>query len=178
MVNLRLGHFVGRRNRLGLLPALLPRLRTHLVPWLDGGRRRLPLVSDTDLGAAFALAATAAGLAPYESFNICGAEFPTMRELIGMIARETGLPSPHYSVPYALGYRFGGLTEALARFVPGEPFLTRSIVHLSEEWVAPIGYAREKLGYRPRKPWRQAVSEQLAELKAAGYPWPALTQPV
>ncbi len=45
MVTMRLGHFVGAGNRLGMLPALLPRLRTYLVPWLAGGRKRLPLNS-------------------------------------------------------------------------------------------------------------------------------------
>jgi len=38
MISLRLGHFIGKGNRLGLLPALVPRLRTYLVPWLAGGQ--------------------------------------------------------------------------------------------------------------------------------------------
>lgn len=52
MVNLRLGAFIGAGNRLGLVPALTPRLRTYLVPWLAGGRKRQALVADTDLGQA------------------------------------------------------------------------------------------------------------------------------
>jgi len=32
MVTMRLGHFVGAGNRLGILPALVPRLKTFLVP--------------------------------------------------------------------------------------------------------------------------------------------------
>jgi nucleoside-diphosphate-sugar epimerase len=178
MVTLRLGHFIGRGNRLGLLPALVPRLKTHLVPWLDGGRRRMPLVADTDLGQAFALAALAEGLKEYESFNICGAEFPSMRELVTLIAEETGIPVPHFSVPYSIGYVFGWLMETLNPLLPGYPFLTRSIVHLSEEWLAPGDYAKAKLGYVPRKDWRVAVREHLADLKAEGYPWPRLSQAV
>lgn len=50
MVTMRLGHFVGAGNRLGMLPAIVPRLKTFLVPWLGGGRKHLPLVADTDLG--------------------------------------------------------------------------------------------------------------------------------
>ena len=38
MVTLRLGHFVGTGNRLGMLPAIVPRLKTMLVPWLGGGK--------------------------------------------------------------------------------------------------------------------------------------------
>ncbi len=178
MVTLRLGNFIGRGNRLGLLPVLVPRLKTHLVPWLAGGHKRMPLVADTDLGQAYALAAVAEGLKDYESFNICGSEFPTMRDVLKLIAQVTGSPLPHYSVPYPIGYIFGWLMEALNPVLPGYPFLTRSIVHLSEEWLAPNDYAKAKLGYVPQKDWRIAVREHLADLKAAGYPWPRLSQAV
>ena len=178
MVVLRLGHFIGRGNRLGLLPALVPRLKTHLVPWLAGGGKRMPLVADADLGQAFALAAVATGLKDYESFNICGAEFPPMRDVLKLIAQETGAPLPHFSVPYPVGYAFGWLMEKLNPVLPGSPFLTRAIVHLSEEWLAPNDYAHARLGYVPRKDWRIAVREHLADLKAAGYPWPPLAQAV
>lgn len=92
LVTMRLGHFVGAGNHIGVVPALAPRLRTRLVPWLSGGRSRLPLVADTDLGDAFALAAVADDLDDFESFNICGAEFPTAREVIDFITGETVSP--------------------------------------------------------------------------------------
>lgn len=177
MITLRLGHFVGRGNRLGLLPALVPRLRTYLVPWLAGGRKRMPLVADADLGRGFALAATAEGLGDYESFNVCGTEFPAMREVVEFIAAETGLPKPLYSVPYPAAYAFGWLMEKLYPLLPGSsPFLTRSIVHLSEDWLCPSDYAQERLGYVAQKDWRTAVREHLADLGAQGYPWPRLAQ--
>jgi nucleoside-diphosphate-sugar epimerase len=178
MITMRLGHFVGTGNRLGMLPALVPRLRTYLVPWLAGGRKHLPLVTDTDLGNAFVLVSAAQNLNDYESFNICGAEYPTLREVVEFIAAETGIPKPLYSVPYPAGYAFGWLMEALKPVMPGSsPFLTRSIVHLCENWVCPNDYARRKLGYSPKKDWRKAVREHLADLKAEGYPWPHLCQP-
>ena len=178
MVTMRLGHFIGTGNRLGLVPALVPRLKTYLVPWLASGRKHLPLVADTDLGAAFALAALAEGLNDYESFNICGAEFPTLREVVQFIAAQAGVPKPLYSVPYPAGYAFGWLMETLKPVMPGSsPFLTRSIVHLCENWVCPSDYARQKLGYMPKKDWRTAVREHLADLKSEGYPWPRLCQP-
>ena len=177
MVTMRLGHFIGKGNRLGLLPALVPRLKTYLVPWLAGGHKRAPLVADTDLGAAFALAAVADGLNDYESFNICGAEFPTLREVVQFVAAEAGCPKPLYSVPYPAGYAFGWLMETLEPVMPGSsPFLTRSIVHLCENWICPNDYARKKIGYAPQKDWRIAVREHLADLKAEGYPWPRLAQ--
>lgn len=175
MVTMRLGHFIGAGNRLGMVPALIPRLRTHLVPWLDRGRKRLPLVADSDLADAFVRAAVVDDLADYESFNICGAEFPTLREVVEFIATETGFPRPLYSVPYPAGYAFGWLMETLTPILPGaSPFLTRAIVHLCENWICPSDHARRKLGYTPKKDWRTAAREHLADLKAENYPWPPL----
>ncbi|MHB1092462.1 NAD-dependent epimerase/dehydratase family protein [Thiobacillus sp.] len=175
MVALRLGHFIGAGNRLGIVPALTPRLRTYLVPWLAGGRKHLPLVADTDLGQAFLRACIAKDLDDYESFNICGTAFPTLREVVNFIATETGFPKPLYSVPYPAGYAFGWLMEKLHPVLPGYPFLTRSIVHLCEDWVCPSDYATRKLGYLPQKDWRATIREHLADLKAQGYPWPHLS---
>lgn len=179
MVTLRLGNFIGAGNRLGMLPALAPRLRTYLVPWLARGRSRLPLVADSDLADAFVRTVTADGLNDYESFNICGPEFPTLREVVTFIATETGLPQPLYSVPFAAGYVFGRAMETLEPFLTGSsPFLTRSIVYLCEDRVCPNDYARHKLGYVPQKDWRAAAREQLADLRNQGYPWPRLAQAV
>lgn len=175
MLTLRLGHFVGAGNRLGLIPALVPRLKTYLVPWLAGGASRLPLVAGTDLGQAFAQAAVAKNLADYESFNICGAEFPTLREVIEYVAELTNCPVPFYNVPYSVGYGFAWLMEILKPLLPGSsPFLTRSIVHLSENWICSGQYARTKLDYQPKENWRIAVRTQLAHLANQGYPWPRL----
>jgi nucleoside-diphosphate-sugar epimerase len=175
MTTLRLGHFIGAGNRLGLVPALVPRLKTYLVPWLAGGRNRLPLVAGSDLGRAFALTALANSLDDYESFNICGAEFPTLREIIEHIACVANCPTPLYSVPYPAGYLFGWLMETLKPVLPGtSPFLTRSIVHLCENWVCTTERARKKIGYRPEKDWRIVIREHMADLASEGYPWPQL----
>lgn len=177
MVTMRLGHFVGAGNSLGILPALVPRLKTFLVPWLGGGKKHLPLVADSDLGQAYKLAAVAENLEDYESFNICGMEFPTLREVITYMAERANVPRPVYSVPYPAGYGFGWLMEKLHPVLPGSsPFLTRSIVHLCEDWLCPNDYAHRKLGYEPGKPWRVAVDEHLTDLKTKGYPWPVLGQ--
>ncbi|KPJ93068.1 MAG: hypothetical protein AMJ53_08150 [Gammaproteobacteria bacterium SG8_11] len=177
MVTLRLGHFVGAGNRLGLVPVLVPRLKSYLVPWLAGGKSRLPLVSDTDLGNSFVAASLANSLNDYESFNICGASFPTTREVINYVAEKTGSPTPLYSVPYSIGYLFAWVMEKLFPVLPGKaPFLTRSIVHLAEDWVCSTDYAKKKLNYYPQKDWRIAMDEALQELESDDYPWPYLTQ--
>lgn len=162
MVSMRLGHFVGAGNTLGIVPLLVGRLRSRMVPWLAGGRSRMALVADADLGAAFALAATATGLADYESINICGPQFPTSREVISFLAEEAGVPRPWFSVPFGAGYAFGWLMEALHPLLPGRmPFLTRSIVRLSEDWYSSNDHAHATIGYQPAKDWRQAIREAL-----------------
>ena len=175
MTTLRLGHFVGAGNRVGLIPALVPRLKTYLVPWLAGGAAHLPLVAGADLGQAFARTTIADKLDDYESFNICGADFPTLREVIEYVADMAGCPAPLYNVPFPVGYGFAWLMETLKPMLPGSsPFLTRSIVHLSENWICAGQYAHTKLNYLPKENWRTAVRRQLAQLASEGYPWPRL----
>lgn len=177
MITMRLGHFVGAGNKLGLVPALVPRLKTYLVPWLANGKSRLPLIADSDLGNSFVAASLAHSLQDYESFNICGNSFPTTHDVIRYIASRTGAPTPLFSVPYFAGYLFAWLMEKLFPILPGNsPFLTRSIVYLAENWVCSTDYAEKKLGFHPQKDWRSAVDEALDELRAKDYPWQRLKQ--
>jgi len=177
MVVMRLGHFIGAGNKIGLVPALVPRLKTYLVPWLSGGKSRLPLVTDKDLANAYVAACLADNLLDYESFNICGENFPSTREVINYISNKTGMPKPLYSVPYPAGYAFAWLMEKLFPLIPGKaPFLTRSIVHLAEDWWCDGDYAKQKLGYQPQKGWQVAMDEALKELKKQNYSWPYLAQ--
>jgi nucleoside-diphosphate-sugar epimerase len=165
VVNLRLGIFAGRRYGLGILPILLPRLRTHLVPWVAGGRTSLPIIDGEDIGEAFALAVTATGLDDYEGLNVVGPEVPTVRQVIELLHDELGYPAPHFGVPFLLAYPFAWLIETIDPIVPWEPLVTRSIIHLLEEVHADNRKAETRLGYRPRHPWREAVRKQVAEMQ-------------
>ncbi|WP_417310577.1 NAD-dependent epimerase/dehydratase family protein [Devosia sp.] len=173
MVTMRLGHFVGPGNSLGVVPALIPRLGTRMVPWLGRGTARMPMATAGDMGEAFALAATVDGIAAYESFNVHSGQMPSSREVITAIAQAAGKPLPLFSAPYPAGYAFGALMEALP-FNP--PFLTRSLVHVSEDWNTPITHAETVLGYVPRDDWRTAVAASVAERRAMGFASPALAQ--
>lgn len=164
MVNLRFGIFAGRRYGLGILPILVPRLKTHLVPWVAGGRTGLPITAGEDIGEAVALAACAPGLSGYEGFNIVGPEVPTTRQVIRFLHDEYGLPMPHFSVPFAVAYRFAWLMETLDPVLPWDPLASRSIVHLLEETHADNRRAMERLGYRPAVHWRDAIRQQMAEM--------------
>lgn len=165
VINLRLGIFAGQRYALGLLPILAPRLKTHLVPWVAGGRTGLPIVDGRDIGSAFALAATATGLAAHEGFNIVGPRVPRVREVISFLHDEYGLPKPHFSVPFPIAYAFAWLMEKIDPIVPWEPLVTRSIVHLLEETGADNALAEQRLGYRPQYGWREAIRAQMAEMQ-------------
>jgi 2-alkyl-3-oxoalkanoate reductase len=67
--------------------------------------------------------------------------------------------------------------EQFHRMLPGDaPFLTRSLVYLAQDWWCDTDPAAEKLGYRPRKDWRTATRETLAELTSEGFPWLPLAQ--
>ena len=164
VVNLRLGIYAGRRYALGVLPILVPRLKTHLVPWVAGGRTHLPVIDGRDIGQAFACAVEAEGLAPYEGFNIVGPSVPTVREVITLLHEEYALPMPHFSVPFAVAYPFAWLMEKLDPVVPWEPLVTRSIVHLMEETGADNSKAERLLGYRPAHGWREAIRAQMQEM--------------
>lgn len=164
VVNLRLGIFAGKRYSLGVLPILVPRLKTHLVPWVAGGRTHLPIIDGRDIGQAFTLATLAKGLNDYESFNIVGPEVPTVRQIITLLHEEYHLPMPHFGVPFAMAYPFAWLMEKIDSIVPWEPLITRSIIHLLEDVNADNGKAERLLNYRPTHSWRDAIREQMAEM--------------
>ena len=165
MVTLRLGLFAGERYGLGLLPILLPRLQTRLVPWIAGGKTGLPIISGKDIGQAAVRAAVAPGLASYEAFNIVGPEVPSAREVINYISDNFGYPKPLFSVPFPAAYSFAWLMEKLDKVVPWEPLVTRSIVHLLEETHATNDKARERLGYVPEIHWKEAVHSQIEAMR-------------
>jgi nucleoside-diphosphate-sugar epimerase len=164
MVNLRFGIFAGRRYGLGILPILVPRLKTHLVSWVAGGHTSLPITAGEDIGEAMALAAVAPDLAGYEGFNVVGPEVPTVRQVIEFLHEEYALPLPHFSVPFAIAYPFAWLMEKIDPIVPWDPLVTRSVIHLLEEVNVDAERAMRLLGYRPKVEWRDAIRAQMAEM--------------
>ena len=163
-VNMRLGIFAGEHYGLGVLPILLPRLKTHLVPWVDNGKTSLPIVGGSDIGEAMKCAALAEGLTVYESFNVVGREVPSVREVIEFLHKEFNYPTPHFKVPFFIAYTFAWLMEIVNPFVPWEPLITRSIVHLLEEVAVDNRVASQRLNYQPKQDWRDAVRTQVVEM--------------
>jgi len=164
MVNMRLGIFAGEHYGLGVLPILLPRLKTHLVPWVAGGKTSLPVIDGADIGEAMKCAAMTEELTGYESFNIAGKEVPTVKELIEFIHEQFAYPKPHFSVPFFIAYPFAWLMEMLDPIVPWEPLVNRSIIHILEDVSVDNNRAIKILDYHPRKHWKDAVSKQIQEM--------------
>ncbi len=164
MVTLRVGLFAGRRYGLGLLPLLVPRLKTHLVPWVKGGRTGMPIVGGDDIGEAFALAATAGELSGYQGFNIVGPTVPTVREVVTFLHEEFRIPTPHFGVPFSVAYFFARTMELIEPVIPWEPLVTRSIIHLLEDTGATNERALAMLGYEPRVRWKDAVRVQMDQM--------------
>jgi nucleoside-diphosphate-sugar epimerase len=164
MISLRAGLFAGRRYAIGLLPLLVPRLKTHLVPWVNGGKTGMPIVAGDDLGEAFAVTATAPDLTGYQGFNIVGPSVPSVREVITFLNQEYRLPKPHFSVPFPVAYLFARSMELMDPLLPWEPLVTRSIIHLLEETGATNDRATELLDYRPTVHWQDAVRMQMEEM--------------
>lgn len=160
VINLRLGLFAGDRYGLGLLPILLPRLKTHLVPWVAGGKTSMPITDGRDIGQAFKKATFAKGLTGYQSFNIVGPSVPSVRDVIEFL-HKYGYPKPHFNVSFPVAFVFAWLMEVIDPFVPWEPLITRSIVHLLREVNANNEHAKQVLGYMPKHDWREAIKTQL-----------------
>lgn len=177
MITMRLGHFVGRGVQLGIIPALAPRLKTFMVPWINHGQAKMALVSGEDMAKGFYLASVAKDLLPYESFNICGPDLPSSHEVISFISKNVQNPGPLFSVSRGMAYGFGWLMEKLFPVLPGKsPFLTRSLVYVSENRNVTNNYANKKLGYVPTSDWRSQVMESIEEIKENNFPWPFLGQ--
>lgn len=165
MITLRLGLFTGERYSLGLLPVLVPRMKSYLVPWVCGGKTPMPLIAGEDIGAAFLQATITKGLEGYQGFNILGAEIPTVREVITFLASEYNLPKPWFSVPFPMAHVFAATMEAVSKVTPWDPFITRSIIYLMRDFQVSNEKAQRVLGYAPTVPWQDAVRRQMAEMK-------------
>ena len=166
VINLRCGLFVGEHYGLGLLPILLPRLKTHLVPLVEGGKTQMPLISGEDIAQAFVKAAFAPSMPhPYEGINVLGTEIPTVWEVLEFIHTQFKYPFPHFSVSFPIAHLFGHFMEMLGPLMPFDPLITRSIVHLLKNTGTDNQKAAELLGYTPTIHWRDAVGKQIREIE-------------
>lgn len=166
-VSLRLGHFIGPGNRLGLIPGFLPRLKTHIVPWIAGGQGIVPLIGPLDIANSFVLTSTM----PLESnavkINVVSQNSPSMKELLIFIHKQFNYPIPFFSVPYWFAYLFAYISEIIANVSGTTPFLSRALVHLSENWQSDNKFIKN-LGFESKDDWKLVVKEHVEFLKKEG----------
>ncbi len=166
VIVLRVGLFTGKNYSLGLLPILLPRLKTHLVPYVEKGTTSLPLIDGEDIAQAFKLASEVTLDKPYEVIDIVGKEIPTVKEVLNYLHTKHNYPLPHFSVPFGFAYLFARFMRWTDRFLPFDPLIVPSIVLLLEETNANNDKAEKLLGYRPRVDWRESIEIQIAQMKS------------
>jgi len=165
VVILRVGFFVGENYALGLLPILLPRLKTHLVPYIERGSTTLPLIDGRDIAKAFMLAATLPLQRPLNIIDIVGKQIPTVKEVFVYLHKKHGYPLPHFSVSFDVAYIFARFMRALYNLLPADPLIVPSIVLLLEETYATNDKAKEILGYEPEIDWKQSVDVQIEQMQ-------------
>jgi len=164
IIVLRLGLFTGKNYSLGLLPILLPRLKTHLVPWIKNGDSTLPLIDGADIGLAFKLASITELDKRYNLINIVGKEVPKVKEVFQYLHDKYNYPLPHFSVSFTFAYCIARLMKFVHKFISYEPLIVPSIVLLLEETGANNDEAQKVLNYHPNVHWKDSIDIQIAQM--------------
>ena len=165
IVILRVGLFTGKNYALGILPILLPRLKTHLVPWIDGGLTSLPLIDGEDIGLAFSLASTKKLENNYYEIDIVGKEIPSVKEVFEYLHQKHDYPLPHFSVSFSLAYLFARFMRFIYKIIPQDPLIVPAIILLLEETHSNNNYAREVLRYKPKVHWKDSIDTQITQMQ-------------
>ncbi len=142
-----------------------------VVDFLNG---RMPSYIDTgmnvvhvdDVAHGHWLAATKGR--PGERY-ILGGENLTLKQVLDLLAEETGRPAPRFQTPYAVAYAFGALDTALARLRGAEPRAPLDAIRMARHymWYSSDKAARE-LGYAAR-PARRALKDAADWFETHGY---------
>ncbi len=169
-VSLRPHLIIGPRDN-HLLPGLLARAKTGLLPQVGDGTNKVDLTDVEDAARAHLLAADAlqAG-SPLDGppgrgrvYFISQDEPVTLWPWIRALLRDLGLPEPRLRVSLGIARAAGALLETLHTLLrlPGEPRLTRFIAsELAQSHYYDISAAKRDFGYAPQRSMAE-VTEQL-----------------
>lgn len=164
VIILRAGLFTGKNYSLGVLPILLPRLKTHMVPWVNHGTTSLPLTNGKDIGEAFRLASTAVLDGLFHCMDIVGKEVPTVKEVFQFLHEKYKYPLPLFNVSFQFAYGFARFVQLLHKILPGDPLIVPAIVLLLEETKPDNEKALNILNYAPRVHWKDSIDIQIREM--------------
>lgn len=165
IIILRVGYFTGKNYALGLLPILLPRLKTHLVPWIENGKTTLPLVDGRDIGLAFKQSSITQLKESFNSIDIVGEEIPTIKEVFNYLHEKYNYPLPHFNVSFKFAYGFARFMQLIHKIIPGDPLIVPAVVLLLEETNATNRKAEKILNYKPKIHWKESIDIQMSEMK-------------
>ena len=176
-VSLRPHLIIGPRDN-HLLPALLSRARTGLLPQVGDGTNKVDLTDVEDAARAHVLAADA--LEPGSPLDgppgqgrvyfISQDEPVTLWPWIRALLRDLGLPEPRLRVSLGVARAAGALLETLHTLfhLPGEPRLTRFIAsELAQSHYYDISAAKRDFGYAPQRSMAE-VAKRIVEAYGSG----------
>lgn len=142
---------------------ILDFLRGRMPAYLDTG---LNIVDVEDVARGHLLAYKHG--VPGERY-ILGAENLTMREILEILAAESGLQAPRWRMPHALAMGFAALGTAAAFVTGKEPRAPLDAVRMArKKMFVSCEKAERDLGYRPSSA-RQALAKAVLWYRANGY---------
>jgi nucleoside-diphosphate-sugar epimerase len=171
-VSLRPHLIIGPRDN-HLLPGLLARAKTGLLPQVGDGTNRVDLTDVEDAARAHLLAADALepgspldGLPGRGRVYFISQDEPvTLWLWIRGLLRDLGLSEPRVRIPLGAARAVGGLLETLHTTLhrPGEPRLTRFIAsELAQSHYYDISAAKRDFGYVPQRTMAEVTARVAA----------------
>ena len=155
VVNLRTGIYSGKHLQMGVLPALLSRMKSKWLPEVTGDYRYLPLVDGRDIGQAFARAALAPNLPFYESINIVGPEVPSQKAVYDFMQSDFNLPRPVIRLPASL-FQLYSFLAGLIQYKE-HPLLPRTLADFLTNPMINNDNASQLIGYSPEIHWKASI---------------------
>jgi len=174
-VNLRLGIYSGKRLNFGLLPFLLSKSDSMLLPFIRGQLGYFPLIDGKDIGQAFIRAALAPKSAQYESINIIGSESPQQSEVFEFLHQHYKHSGLKTGLPAVIAKLYMQLLS-LIKSDPQHPLVTTSITSQMLNPVITNSKARDLLGFDPKISWQASLLDFIKDIENQKFKHP-LHQP-
>jgi nucleoside-diphosphate-sugar epimerase len=153
----------GRRDRT-TVARLVSRLRRGALPLIGRGDNPLSAIDAAEVAAAAILAADDPGSVG-EAYNVTDQGPITQRDYFNLWAEACGVPPVSRRRGYRLVFSAALLFEAYGRLArsPRPPITTRYATWLMGRDVRySTAKARERLGWRPRRAYRESIAEAVA----------------
>ena len=137
---------IGRMTDGNIMAQAVKKAMEGTLPGTIGpGDRRQSFTWVDDAAAGHVLAFQKA---EFGSRYILGGDNRTVRELLAIVARESGMPAPRRKIPYAVAGMVGKMQRFRAYFTGKEPELTDQEVRIyRREWAYSSARAIRDLGY-------------------------------